>query len=89
MSIPDKTNEIKEQLSGLADQPGVYLFLNDQEEIIYIGKAISLKARVRSYWNKNAWKERSKLAVMMPRVAKIDTILTHSDRKSTRLNSSH
>lgn len=41
---------IKENLKGLPDIPGVYIFYNSQKEIIYVGKASSLKSRVRSYF---------------------------------------
>ena len=39
-------------LSHLAHSPGVYQMLNDQGEIIYIGKAKDLKKRVASYFSK-------------------------------------
>lgn len=41
---------IKEKLSVLPDTPGVYIFYNTQKEIIYVGKASSLRSRVRSYF---------------------------------------
>ena len=40
----------KEKLQALSDAPGVYIFYNSQKEIIYVGKASSLKSRVRSYF---------------------------------------
>lgn len=36
---------------GLPDAPGVYFFRDEEGKILYIGKATSLKDRVRSYWN--------------------------------------
>jgi len=46
--------EIKNKVGKLPDEPGVYFFLNEKGEIIYVGKAISLKKRVASYFvNKN------------------------------------
>ena len=42
---------IADILKKLPDNPGVYLFYNDKKEVIYVGKASSLKNRVRSYWN--------------------------------------
>jgi len=41
---------IKEKIQKLSDAPGVYIFYNSQKEIIYVGKASSLKNRVRSYF---------------------------------------
>ncbi|HEY0285002.1 MAG TPA: excinuclease ABC subunit UvrC [Vicinamibacterales bacterium] len=41
--------DLKSQIAHLPEQPGVYLFANEQGETIYIGKARSLRDRVRSY----------------------------------------
>ncbi|MBX9666567.1 MAG: excinuclease ABC subunit UvrC [Candidatus Obscuribacterales bacterium] len=79
------TEDLKRQLSALPDEPGVYIFRNLEGEVVYIGKALSLKNRVKSYWNQTAWRERPKLHVMMPKVAKLDTILTHSEKEALLL----
>lgn len=42
--------KIEQKLKQLPDSPGVYIFFNTQKEIIYVGKASSLKNRVRSYF---------------------------------------
>jgi len=76
------SDELLRQLAAVPDEPGVYLFKDDNGEIVYIGKAARLKSRVKSYWNVNAWYERPKLAVMMPRVAHVDTILTNSEKEA-------
>ena len=41
---------IEEELKKLPDKPGVYIMRDKSEEIIYVGKAISLKRRVRQYF---------------------------------------
>jgi excinuclease ABC subunit C len=53
----------KEKLSRikLPDQPGVYFFLGGRREILYIGKATSLKNRVRSYFAADLKEKRSEL----------------------------
>jgi excinuclease ABC subunit C len=77
------TEELARQLASLPDSPGVYIFKDSADEIIYIGKALSLRSRVRSYWNvSSSWAERPKLAVMMPKVAGIETILTNSEKEA-------
>jgi excinuclease ABC subunit C len=41
-----------DQLGELPDTPGIYLFRNCREEILYVGKSVKLKTRVRSYFRK-------------------------------------
>ena len=49
------TNDVlQSKLAHLPDSPGVYLFKNEQGDIIYIGKAAVLADRVRSYFQKGA-----------------------------------
>ena len=42
--------DIEEELKKLPAKPGVYLMHNERDEIIYVGKAIRLKNRVRQYF---------------------------------------
>ncbi|HLI50817.1 MAG TPA: excinuclease ABC subunit UvrC, partial [Thermomicrobiaceae bacterium] len=44
------SQELSERLSALATEPGVYLMKNSQGKVIYVGKAASLRNRVRSYF---------------------------------------
>lgn len=81
----EASEDLKRQLSLLSDQPGVYLFRESSGGVIYIGKALSLKSRVKSYWNQAGWRERPKLHVMMPKVAKLETIVTHSEKEALLL----
>ncbi|MED5218757.1 MAG: GIY-YIG nuclease family protein, partial [Candidatus Neomarinimicrobiota bacterium] len=43
---------LQSQLKNIPTSPGVYRFTNENEEIIYIGKAKNLRSRVRSYFQK-------------------------------------
>ena len=43
---------IEEQLKMLPDKPGVYIMRDVENNIIYVGKAVNLKNRVRSYFRK-------------------------------------
>jgi len=48
------TPDIKATLATLPDRPGVYLMKDARGEVLYVGKAQSLRSRVRSYWQKQA-----------------------------------
>ena len=54
----------------LPDSPGVYFFIGEKEKILYIGKATSLRQRVRSYFSLNLPKSRSVLIEQMVQLAK-------------------
>lgn len=54
----------------LADAPGVYFFLGSKKEILYIGKATSLKNRVKSYFANDIDQKRSKVIAQMVEEAK-------------------
>ena len=41
---------ISQALPQLPDAPGIYLYYNQEKELVYVGKATSLQSRVRSYW---------------------------------------
>src|ERR1700677_1066209 len=47
--------ELSEKIARLPAQPGVYLFKDAAETVIYVGKAQSLRDRVRSYFLKSSW----------------------------------
>ena len=71
----------KEKLAKqkLPDEPGVYFFLGSKKEILYIGKATSLRNRVRSYFAKDVATKRSKLIEQMVTEAKsVDVTKTDS-----------
>lgn len=58
------------QKLNLPDAPGVYFFIGPKNQILYIGKATSLKDRVRSYFSKDISKTRGPLIVKMLEEAK-------------------
>ena len=47
-------SSVRDKLSNLPNLPGVYLFKDDQQSILYIGKSKSIRNRVRSYFNNSA-----------------------------------
>jgi DNA polymerase III subunit epsilon len=68
--------DIHDSLYTLPDTPGVYYFLNKKNEIIYIGKAKSLKDRVRSYFAATTVGKPKKI---VKQAAKIKTEITNSE----------
>ena len=69
---------LEEELKKLPASPGVYLMHNDRDEIIYIGKAVSLKNRVRQYFQSSRNKT-AKISQMVSHIAWLEVILTHSE----------
>jgi len=74
--------KLKQRLAGLPDKPGIYFFKNPGGEIVYIGKARSLKDRVRSYFAAPA---DLKVANIRAETAEIDFILTGSEKEAAFL----
>ncbi|USN87850.1 MAG: GIY-YIG nuclease family protein [Candidatus Nomurabacteria bacterium] len=56
-------------LSKLPDSPGVYFFIGRKKEILYIGKATSIKQRVKSYFTNDLTEKRSELIAKMVKEA--------------------
>ena len=68
----------EEELKKLPGKPGVYIMHGQMDEIIYVGKAISLKNRVKQYFRKGA-DGRAKIEKMMPQVTRFEYIVTDSE----------
>ncbi len=69
---------IEEELKKLPAKPGVYLMHDAKDEIIYVGKAISLKNRVRQYFQSSRNKG-VKIEQMVERIARFEYIVTDSE----------
>ena len=69
---------ISEKLALLPEAPGVYLMKNAQGKVIYVGKAVVLKNRVRQYFQ-SAKNHSPKVRVMVSKIADFETILTGSE----------
>jgi excinuclease ABC subunit C len=72
---------ITEQLSRLPHSPGVYLMRDSSGVILYVGKAVNLHNRVRSYFQ-SAQKLTPKLQKMVTRVADIDFYIASSEQEA-------
>lgn len=70
--------ELAEKLAQLTDRPGVYLMKDAQGRIIYVGKAVNLKNRVRSYFQ-SAKGHSPKVKALTARIEDLETIITASE----------
>ncbi len=73
--------DIKEELSKLPIKPGVYLMKDARENIIYVGKAIVLKNRVRQYFQASA-NHTSKIKKMVSQIQSFEYIVTDSEMEA-------
>lgn len=70
--------DIEEELRKLPAKPGVYLMHDEKDAIIYVGKAISLKNRVRQYFQSSRNKG-VKIEQMVTHIARFEYIITDSE----------
>lgn len=75
---------IQEKLASLPKLPGVYLMKNKKGKIIYVGKAIILRNRVRSYFH---GKHDAKTTRLVKNIIDLDYIITNSERDAFILES--
>lgn len=70
--------DIQEQLKKLPAEPGVYLMKDENDKIIYVGKAVSLKNRVRQYFQSSK-NHSSKVKSMVKNIKSFEYIITDSE----------
>ena len=70
--------QIEEELKKLPAKPGVYIMHDEKDDIIYIGKAVSLKNRVRQYFQSSRNKG-AKIEQMVTHIARFEYIITDSE----------
>ena len=81
-----KRKDLKEKLKELPDKPGVYIMRNAQGEIIYVGKAISLKNRVKQYFDNNKNKG-AKVVAMVSHIVDFEYIIVQNEVEALVLES--
>lgn len=77
---------LEEKLKNLPDQPGVYLMKDQKDQIIYVGKAINLKNRVRSYFS-SQHPNSPKTRMLVSSIRDLDFIITDSEIEALILES--
>lgn len=77
ISLQDKL-ELQDKLDNLPASPGVYQFKNKEGIILYVGKAVNLRNRVRQYFHKSR-KLEPRIEIMVSRVSDLEIIQTDSE----------
>lgn len=77
--MPRKVHEnVAKKLKGLPAQPGCYVFRDEAGEVLYVGKALVLKNRVRSYFQPST-RHSTRIARMVARVRDLETLVVDSE----------
>ena len=76
--------ELSEKVASLPAQPGVYLFKDAAETIIYVGEAGSLRNRVRSYFLESRWQD-AKTGTLARTIADLDYIVVDNEKEALAL----
>src|SRR5262245_17988978 len=83
-SMARQVPKLEEKLKALPANPGVYLFRDARGEVLYIGKAKSLRPRVRSYFQAGS-DTRTAIAQLPERVADVEVIVTDTEVEALHL----
>jgi excinuclease ABC subunit C len=76
--------ELREKVDQLPPQPGVYLFQDAGGKILYVGKARSLRSRVKSYFLESRWQD-AKTGSLVREIADLDYIVVDNEKEALAL----
>ncbi|HEX8909810.1 MAG TPA: excinuclease ABC subunit UvrC, partial [Anaeromyxobacteraceae bacterium] len=76
---------LRQKLADLPPEPGCYLMKDRSGEVVYVGKASSLRSRVRSYFDAGRGDGRAFVALLDDLLGDIDVIVTRSDKEAVLL----
>src|SRR5438094_4297251 len=86
--LDELDERLREILERIPPDPGVYLMKDKKGKIIYVGKAASLKARVRSYFTKSGTRSgdtRAFVALLGRLLGDIETVVTNNEKEALLL----
>ena len=76
--------EPREKAAALPESPGVYLFKDAGGKVVYVGKARSLRSRVRSYFLESRWTD-AKTGSLAREIADLESIVVENEREALAL----
>lgn len=76
---------VVQKLDALPAQPGVYLFKDKKGAVVYVGKAKSLRSRVRSYFQDAGGDSRAFIPILQSTIGDLDTIVTSTEKEAAIL----
>lgn len=80
--------DLQEKIRSLPDAPGVYLFRDARSDLLYIGKAVSLRKRVQSYFtDRDFGYDAERLGAMVGQIADVEYLLTANELEALILES--
>ena len=85
--MEDKREFLLEQVQQLPRSPGVYLYKDERGRVIYVGKALDLRQRVRSYFQNSPSNSSYRLKALVGNIASISYIVTDSEEEAFMLES--
>ena len=75
-------SKVQQKLDALPAACGVYLFKDRRQKVLYVGKAVNLRSRVRSYFQPGSSDERVLVEHMVPKVADIDWVVVANEKEA-------
>jgi excinuclease ABC subunit C len=79
--VPD----VADKLKGIPAKPGVYLFRDEKGDVLYVGKAKTLRPRVRSYFQAGRGDTRASIPSLVGRIADLEVIVTATEVEALHL----
>src|SRR6266540_6774280 len=76
---------LRKTLAELPAEPGCYLMKDRQGEVVYVGKASSLRARVRQYFDAGGGDDRAFVALLEDLLGDLEVIVTRSEKEAVLL----